>query len=85
MIYQHMLTWISSMVSRTILKAALVAVAFVAVGKFVAFSFAMLASARLRQTARIAKRGNRTCRDLRSGRSSTERLQQEVAFFASQN
>ncbi len=41
-IYQRVLTWIVNKISRTILKAAFVAIAFVATGKFVVSAFAML-------------------------------------------
>jgi H+-transporting ATPase len=41
-IYQRILTWILNKISRTILKAAFVAVAFVVTGKFVVSAFAML-------------------------------------------
>jgi H+-transporting ATPase len=41
-IYQRILTWIVNKISRTILKAAFVAVAFVVTGKFVVSAFAML-------------------------------------------
>jgi len=41
-IYQRILTWIINKISRTILKAALVAIAFVVTGKFVVSAFAML-------------------------------------------
>jgi magnesium-transporting ATPase (P-type) len=41
-IYQRILTWIINKVSRTILKAAFVAIAFLATGKFVVSAFAML-------------------------------------------
>jgi len=41
-IYQRVLTWIINKVSRTILKASFVAVAFVMTGKFVVSAFAML-------------------------------------------
>ena len=41
-IYQRILTWIINKISRTILKAAFVAVAFVVTGKFVVSAFAML-------------------------------------------
>ena len=41
-IYQRILTWIINKVSRTILKAAFVAIAFVLTGKFVVSAFAML-------------------------------------------
>ncbi len=41
-IYQRILTWIVNKISRTILKAAFVAVAFAVTGKFVISAFAML-------------------------------------------
>jgi magnesium-transporting ATPase (P-type) len=41
-IYQRILTWIVNKVSRTILKAAFVAIAYVVTGKFVVSAFAML-------------------------------------------
>jgi len=41
-IYQRVLTWIINKISRTILKSAFVAIAFVATGKFVVSAFAML-------------------------------------------
>ena len=41
-IYQRILTWIINKISRTILKAAFVAIAFVMTGKFVVSAFAML-------------------------------------------
>ena len=41
-IYQRILTWIINKISRTILKAAFVAVAYVVTGKFVVSAFAML-------------------------------------------
>ena len=41
-IYQRILTWVINKVSRTILKAAFVAIAFVLTGKFVVSAFAML-------------------------------------------
>ena len=41
-IYQRILTWIINKISRTILKAAFVAIAFVLTGKFVVSAFAML-------------------------------------------
>jgi magnesium-transporting ATPase (P-type) len=41
-IYQRILTWIINKVSRTILKAAFVAIAFIVTGKFVVSAFAML-------------------------------------------
>ncbi len=41
-IYQRVLTWIVNKISRTILKASFVAIAFVATGHFVVSAFAML-------------------------------------------
>jgi magnesium-transporting ATPase (P-type) len=41
-IYQRILTWIINKISRTILKAAFVAIAFVVTGKFVVSALAML-------------------------------------------
>jgi H+-transporting ATPase len=41
-IYQRVLTWIINKISRTILKAGFVAIAYVATGKFVVSAFAML-------------------------------------------
>jgi plasma-membrane proton-efflux P-type ATPase len=41
-IYQRILTWIVNKISRTILKAAFVAIAYVVTGKFVVSAFAML-------------------------------------------
>ena len=41
-IYQRILTWIINKISRTILKAAFVAIVFVATDKFVVSAFAML-------------------------------------------
>ncbi len=41
-IYQRVLTWIVNKISRTILKSAFVAIAFVATGQFVVSAFAML-------------------------------------------
>ena len=41
-IYQRILTWIINKISRTILKATFVSVAYVATGKFVVSAFAML-------------------------------------------
>src|SRR5579863_8539212 len=41
-IYQRILTWIVNKISRTILKAAFVAIAFLVTGKFVVSAFAML-------------------------------------------
>ena len=41
-IYQRVLTWIINKISRTILKSAFVAIAFVVTGQFVVSAFAML-------------------------------------------
>jgi H+-transporting ATPase len=41
-IYQRILTWIINKISRTILKASFVAVAYIVTGKFVVSAFAML-------------------------------------------
>jgi len=41
-IYQRILTWVINKISRTILKATFVAIAFVVTGKFVVSAFAML-------------------------------------------
>jgi H+-transporting ATPase len=41
-IYQRVLTWIINKISRTILKAAFVSIAFVVTGRFVVSAFAML-------------------------------------------
>jgi magnesium-transporting ATPase (P-type) len=41
-IYQRILTWVINKISRTILKAAFVAIAFIVTGKFVVSAFAML-------------------------------------------
>ena len=41
-IYQRVLTWIVNKISRTILKAAFVAIAYIVTGKFVVSAFAML-------------------------------------------
>jgi len=54
MIYQRILTWIINKISRTILKAAFVAVAFVITGKFVISAFAMLLLVFLMDFAKIA-------------------------------
>jgi len=54
MIYQRVLTWIINKISRTILKAAFVAVAFVVTGKFVISAFAMLLLVFLMDFAKIA-------------------------------
>jgi plasma-membrane proton-efflux P-type ATPase len=53
-IYQRVLTWIVNKISRTILKAAFVAVAFVVTGKFVVSAFAMLLLVFMTDFAKIA-------------------------------
>jgi len=53
-IYQRILTWIINKISRTILKAALVAIAFVVTGKFVVSAFAMLLLVFMTDFAKIA-------------------------------
>jgi H+-transporting ATPase len=53
-IYQRILTWIVNKISRTILKAAFVAVAFVLTGKFVVSVFAMLLLTFMTDFAKIA-------------------------------
>jgi plasma-membrane proton-efflux P-type ATPase len=53
-IYQRVLTWIINKISRTILKSAFVAIAFVATGKFVVSAFAMLLLVFMTDFAKIA-------------------------------
>ena len=53
-IYQRILTWVINKISRTILKAAFVAIAFVATGKFVVSAFAMLLLVFMTDFAKIA-------------------------------
>jgi magnesium-transporting ATPase (P-type) len=53
-IYQRVLTWIINKISRTILKAAFVAIAFVLTGKFVVSALAMLLLVFLTDFAKIA-------------------------------
>lgn len=53
-IYQRILTWVINKISRTILKAAFVAVAFVVTGKFVVSAFAMLLLTFMTDFAKIA-------------------------------
>jgi H+-transporting ATPase len=53
-IYQRLLTWIINKISRTILKAAFVAVAYVVTGKFVVSVFAMLLLTFMTDFAKIA-------------------------------
>jgi plasma-membrane proton-efflux P-type ATPase len=53
-IYQRILTWIINKISRTILKSAFVAIAFVVTGKFVVSAFAMLLLTFMTDFAKIA-------------------------------
>jgi H+-transporting ATPase len=53
-IYQRILTWIINKISRTILKATFVAIAFVLTGKFVVSAFAMLLLVFMTDFAKIA-------------------------------
>jgi magnesium-transporting ATPase (P-type) len=53
-IYQRILTWIINKISRTILKAAFVAIAFVMTGQFVVSAFAMLLLVFMTDFAKIA-------------------------------
>ena len=53
-IYQRILTWVINKISRTILKSAFVAIAFVATGKFVVSAFAMLLLVFMTDFAKIA-------------------------------
>jgi H+-transporting ATPase len=53
-IYQRILTWIINKISRTILKSAFVAIAFVVTGKFVVSAFAMLLLVFMTDFAKIA-------------------------------
>ena len=53
-IYQRILTWIINKISRTILKATFVAIAFVFTGKFVVSAFAMLLLVFMTDFAKIA-------------------------------
>jgi plasma-membrane proton-efflux P-type ATPase len=53
-IYQRILTWIINKISRTILKAAFVAIAFVMTGKFVVSAFSMLLLVFMTDFAKIA-------------------------------
>jgi H+-transporting ATPase len=53
-IYQRILTWIINKISRTILKAAFVAIAYVVTGKFVVSAFAMLLLTFMTDFAKIA-------------------------------
>lgn len=53
-IYQRILTWIINKISRTILKAAFVAIAYMVTGKFVVSAFAMLLLTFMTDFAKIA-------------------------------
>jgi plasma-membrane proton-efflux P-type ATPase len=53
-IYQRILTWIINKISRTILKAGFVAIAFIFTGKFVVSAFAMLLLVFMTDFAKIA-------------------------------
>ncbi len=53
-IYQRILTWVINKISRTILKAAFVAIAYVVTGKFVVSAFAMLLLTFMTDFAKIA-------------------------------
>jgi plasma-membrane proton-efflux P-type ATPase len=53
-IYQRILTWVVNKISRTILKAAFVSVAYVVTGKFVVSAFAMLLLTFMTDFAKIA-------------------------------
>lgn len=53
-IYQRVLTWIINKISRTILKAGFVAIAYLITGKFVVSAFAMLLMVLLNDSAKIS-------------------------------
>jgi H+-transporting ATPase len=53
-IYQRLLTWIINKISRTILKAGFVAVAFILTGRFVVSAFAMLLLVLMTDMAKIS-------------------------------
>jgi H+-transporting ATPase len=53
-IYQRILTWVINKISRTILKAAFVAIAFVVTGEFVVSAFAMLLLVFLTDFAKVS-------------------------------
>jgi magnesium-transporting ATPase (P-type) len=53
-IYQRVLTWMINKISRTILKASFVAIAFVITGKFVVSAFAMLVLVSMTDFAKIS-------------------------------
>ena len=54
MTYQRILTWVINKISRTIMKVAVVAIAFLVTGKFIISAFAMLLLAFLTDFAKIA-------------------------------
>ncbi|WP_248806581.1 plasma-membrane proton-efflux P-type ATPase [Pseudomonas sp. MWU13-2100] len=53
-IYQRILTWVINKISRTILKAAFVSIAFIVTGKFVVSAFAMLLLVFLTDFAKVS-------------------------------
>ena len=53
-IYQRILTWVINKISRTILKSAFVAIAFIVTGKFVVSAFAMLLLVFLTDFAKVS-------------------------------
>jgi plasma-membrane proton-efflux P-type ATPase len=53
-IYQRVLTWVVNKISRTILKAAFVSIAFIFTGKFVVSAFAMLLLTFMTDFAKVA-------------------------------
>lgn len=53
-VYQRLLTWVINKISRTILKAAFVAIAYAVTGKFVVSAFAMLLLVLMNDAAKIA-------------------------------
>jgi len=57
-IYQRLLTWIVNKISRTILKAGFVVVAFVLTGRFVVSAFAMLLLVLMTDMAKISLAGD---------------------------
>lgn len=54
MTYQRILTWVINKISRTIMKAAVVSIAFLITGKFIISAFAMLLLAFMTDFAKIA-------------------------------
>ncbi len=60
-IYQRILTWVINKISRTILKAAFVAIAFVITGKFVVSAFAMLLLVFMTDFAKITLATDHVC------------------------